>query len=137
MEIKINTHGGPLPEQHGDWIDLCAAHDVNMWANTDALILLGVSMEIPDGYEAHVLPRSSTFRKYGILMVNGMGIIDGDYKGDHDIWGFHAYAVRDTFIAKGDRIAQFRIVRKQPPITFHQVESLGNSDRGGFGSTGR
>ena len=136
MQIRINTHGG-LPEQHGDWIDLYAAQNTVIEAGQDRMISLGVSMEIPEGYEAHVLPRSSTFQKYGIMLVNGTGIIDNDYKGDDDVWHFHAYAVRLTYIPAGERIAQFRIVPKQPKIEFVPVDSLGNPNRGGFGSTGR
>lgn len=138
MKIRINAHGNPVPERikHGDWIDLRSAETVSLKAGEDKLIPLGVSMELPDGYEAHVLPRSSTFRKWGILLVNGMGIIDNSYCGDDDIWGFHALAMRDTTVEKGDRIAQFRIMEKQPEFEFDPVEALGNKNRGGFGSTG-
>ena len=93
-------------------------------------------MKLPEGYEAHVLPRSSTFKKWGILLVNGMGIIDNSYCGDNDIWGFPALAMRKTTIYAGDRICQFRIVKKQPDIEFVSVDKLGEKDRGGFGSTG-
>lgn len=136
--ITINTHGNQLPEAiaKGDWIDLRAAERVVMVAGDYRLISLGVSMELPEGYEAHVAPRSSTFKKWGVIMVNSIGIIDNSYCGDDDIWHFPALAMRDTIIEKGDRIAQFRIVEKQPPIKFEQVESLGNENRGGFGSTG-
>lgn len=136
--ITINTHGNPLPEAiaNGDWIDLRAAERVVMVAGDYRLISLGVSMELPEGYEAHVAPRSSTFKKWSIIMVNSIGIIDNSYCGDDDIWHFPALAMRDTIIEKGDRIAQFRIVEKQPPIRFEQVESLGNENRGGIGSTG-
>ena len=137
-EILINTHGNPVPEviEKGDWIDLRAAERVVMVAGDYRLISLGVSMQLPEGYEAHVEPRSSIFQKWGIIMANEMGIIDNSYCGDDDIWHFPALAMRDTIIEKGDRIAQFRIVEKQPPIKFVQVESLGNENRGGFGSTG-
>lgn len=136
MKIRINTHGNPLPEQHGDWIDLKAAETVTLNAWEDYFISLGISMEIPEGYEAHLVPRSSTFKRHGILLVNGMGIIDNDYAGDNDVWQFHALACRDTTINKGDRIAQFRIMPKQPDIEFDAVQTLCNPDRGGFGSTG-
>lgn len=136
--ICINPHGNPIPEaiDKGDWIDLRAAETVEMKAGDFRTISLGISMELPEGYEAHVAPRSSTFKKWGILLVNGLGIIDNSYSGDDDIWGFPALAMRDTIIEKGDRIAQFRIVEKQPKIQFVPVESLGNENRGGFGSTG-
>ena len=120
----------------GDWLDLCAAEDVEMTRGDFRLISLGVSMQLPDGYEAHVLPRSSTFKNFGILMTNSMGVIDCSYKGDSDIWRFPALAVRDTVVHKGDRICQFRIVKNQPEIQFVEVERLGNDDRNGFGSTG-
>lgn len=137
--IKIKYHVDIehiKPIAIGDWFDLRAAEDVEMHTGDFSLISLGVSMQLPTGYEAHVLPRSSTFGKFGILMTNGMGIIDGSYSGDNDIWRFPAYAVRDTVIRKGDRICQFRIVKNQPEIEFLEVETLANADRGGFGSTG-
>lgn len=136
MKIRINTHGNPLPEKHGDWIDLRAAETVTLKPWEDYLISLGVSMEIPEGYEAHLVPRSSTFKRHGILLVNGMGIIDNDYCGDDDVWGFHALAFRDTTINKGDRIAQFRITPKQPDFDFETWDKLPGPNRGGFGSTG-
>lgn len=121
----------------GDWIDLRAAEDVVLKTGEDATIPLGVAMELPAGYEALVAPRSSTFRKYGILMTNSIGIIDESYKGDNDEWQFPAYAMRDTEIKKNERICQFRIIKHQPLIHLKEVESLGNEDRGGLGSTGR
>lgn len=121
----------------GDWIDLRAAEDVTMKAGEYRMIPLGVAMELPSGYEALVAPRSSTFRKYGIILTNSVGIIDEAYKGDNDEWNFLAYAVRNTFIKKNERICQFRIIKHQPLIHLQEVESLGNADRGGIGSTGR
>ena len=121
----------------GDWIDLRAAEDVTMKAGEYRMIPLGVAMELPNGYEALVAPRSSTFRKYGILLANSVGIIDEAYKGDNDEWNFLAYATKDTKIRKNERICQFRIIQHQPLIHLQEVESLGNVDRGGIGSTGR
>lgn len=121
----------------GDWIDLRAAEDVAMKAGEYRMIPLGVAMELPTGYEALVAPRSSTFRKYGVLLANSIGIIDESYKGDNDEWNFLAYAVRDTIIPKNERICQFRIIEHQPTVMFSEVETLGNPDRGGIGSTGR
>lgn len=121
----------------GDWIDLRAAEDITMKAGEDKAIHLGVAMELPVGYEAMVAPRSSTFKKYGILPQNGIGIIDETYRGDNDEWHFLAYAVRDTEIKKNERICQFRIIQHQPMIHLKEVEHLGNADRGGIGSTGR
>ena len=121
----------------GDWIDLRAAEDVTMKAGEYRMIPLGVAMELPKGYEALVAPRSSTFRKYGIILTNSVGIIDEAYKGDNDEWNFLAYAVRNTFIKKNERICQFRIIKHQPLIHLQEVDNLGNADRGGIGSTGR
>jgi dUTP pyrophosphatase len=121
----------------GDWIDLRCAEDVTMKAGEYRMIPLGVCMELPHGYEALVAPRSSTFKKYGVLLANSIGIIDESYKGDNDEWNFLAYAVRDTTIQKNERICQFRIIEHQPLIMLKEVEVLGNSDRGGIGSTGR
>ena len=120
----------------GDWIDLRAAEDVTMKAGEFKLIPLGVAMELPQGYEALVAPRSSTFKNLGILMANSIGIVDESYKGDGDEWHFPAYAVKDTVIHKNERICQFRIIQHQPMIHLIEVASLGNNDRGGIGSTG-
>lgn len=120
----------------GDWIDLRAGETVEMKAGEYALIPLGIAMQLPEGYEALVAPRSSTFKKYGILSANSIGIIDESFKGDNDEWNFLAYAVRDTVIPKNERICQFRIIEHQPKIGFVVLSSLGNSDRGGIGSTG-
>ena len=120
----------------GDWIDLRAAENVPIKAGEYARIPLGVAMELPKGYEALVAPRSSTFKNHGILLANSIGIIDESYKGDDDEWNFLAYAVRDTMILRGDRICQFRIIKHQPKIQFVTVRHLGNTNRGGIGSTG-
>lgn len=120
-----------------DWIDMRAAEDVELKAGEFRLIPLGVAMELPRGYEAHVVPRSSTFKNFGIIQTNHMGVIDESYCGDNDQWFFPAYALRDTQIHEGDRICQFRIMEHQPAITFEEVGSLGHEDRGGHGSTGR
>ena len=119
-----------------DWIDLRAARDVEMRAGEFCLIPLGVAMELPKGYEAHIVPRSSTFKNFGIIQTNHMGIIDETYCGGSDQWYFPAYAVRDTKIQVNDRICQFRIVEHQPRISFEEVRELTGRDRGGLGSTG-
>jgi dUTP pyrophosphatase len=121
----------------GDWIDLRAAEDVIMKAGEYRMIPLGVAMELPKGYEALVAPRSSTFSKYGVILANSIGIIDESYKGDNDEWNFLAYAICDTKIRKNERICQFRIIQHQPLIHLEEVETLGNADRKGIGSTGR
>ena len=120
-----------------DWIDLRAAERVELKKGEFQLIPLGVAMQLPQGFEAHIVPRSSTFRKWGILQANSMGVIDESYCGDDDVWGFPALAMRDTTIARGDRICQFRIFEVQPAIEFEECDTLSDTDRGGFGSTGR
>ena len=121
----------------GDWIDLRAAEEISLKKGEFKLIPLGVAMELPEGYEALVAPRSSTCKKLGIMMANSIGIIDESYKGDNDEWHFPAYAVKDTCIHKNERICQFRIIQHQPLIHLVEVAHLGNTDRGGIGSTGR
>ena len=120
-----------------DWIDMRASEEVTLKAGEFKLIPLGVAMQLPKGYEAHLVPRSSTFKTWGIIQTNSMGVVDCSYCGDNDMWRMPVYATRDTQIHINDRIAQFRIVKNQPQIDFVEVESLGNDDRGGFGSTGK
>ena len=119
-----------------DWIDLRAAEDVALKAGEFKLIPLGVAMKLPQGYEAHVVPISSTFKNFGIIQTNHCGIIDESYCGDNDQWYFPAYALRDTEIHVNDRICQFRIMEHQPTIQFEETEKLTGADRGGIGSTG-
>ena len=126
MKILVRYHDGAVPLTiltQGDWIDLCAAETVTMHAGEFRIISLGVSMQLPEGYEAHIVPRSSTFRKWGILQANSMGVIDESYCGDGDVWGFPALAMRDTTIARGDRICQFRVMRKMDKPELVTVES--------------
>ena len=120
----------------GDWTDLRAAEDIILYGGEYKMIPLGVAMELPQGFEALVAPRSSTFKKCGIIMANSIGIIDESYKGENDEWHFPAFAMYDTRVRKNERICQFRIIEHQPLIHLKEVESLGNEDRGGFGSTG-
>lgn len=121
----------------GDWIDLRSAETVELKQGEFKLIKLGIGMIFPTGYEAHVVPRSSTFKNFGVIQTNHCGIIDESYCGDNDQLRFPAFALRDTVIHKNDRICQFRIVKKQPEIEFQTVEHLADTDRGGFGSTGK
>lgn len=140
LVIKIKYHNDIMPIEefeNGDWIDLRAAEDVEMKAGEFKKISLGVSMKLPDGYEAHIVPRSSTCDKWGIIQANHMGVIDNSYCGNNDIWKFPAIAVRDTVIYKNDRICQFRIEKKQPKFSWMPVDHLEDEDRGGFGTSGR
>ena len=120
-----------------DWIDLRAAESVDLKKGEFKLIPLGVAMELPKGYEAHIVPRSSTFKNFGIIQTNHQGVVDCSYCGDNDQWFMPVYAVRDTDIECNDRICQFRIMENQPKISFQEVAVLEGTDRGGFGSTGK
>lgn len=135
---------------NGDWLDLFANKDMFIPEGTRAMIPLGVAMELPEGYEAHLAPRSSTFKTWGIIQTNSVGVIDHSFMGDNDQWHMPIYClmgkdemrevtgrmVKGTYIHKGDKICQFRIMEIQPEIEFEEVEHLGNEDRGGLGSTG-
>ena len=138
IKIKYHTDIPPIVvNPNGDWVDLRAAEDITMRAGDFKLISLGVSMKLPEGYEAHIVPRSSTYKNWGIIQANHMGVIDNSYSGDNDIWRFPAIAIRDTHIYKNERICQFRIVKKQPELEFKVVDKLDDTDRGGFGSSGK
>ena len=140
MEIKVMYHSDidPIEKfENGDWIDLRAAEDVELKAGEFKIISLGVSMKLPEGYEAVVVPRSSTFKHWGVLQTNHMGVIDNSYCGDTDIWRFPALATRDVLIEKNSRICQFRIQKKMEDVTFTTVDKLDGANRGGFGSSGK
>ena len=119
-----------------DWIDLRSAETVVLLAGETALIPLGVAMQLPEGHEAHVVPRSSTFKNYGIIQTNSMGVIDERYCGDNDEWKMPVLAMRNGIIHKHDRICQFRTMEKMKNVSLEEVEILCNEDRNGFGSTG-
>lgn len=141
MEIKIKYFSDAIDridyiEGKSDWIDLRSAVDIKLKTGEFKLIPLGIGMEIPKGYEAHIVPRSSTFKNFGIIETNSMGIIDNSYSGDNDQWFMPVYAVRDTEIHINDRICQFRIMENQPRVNFIRVDHLNDTDRGGHGSTG-
>lgn len=141
MKIRIVYHNEAISrlryiDEKSDWIDLRAAQDVELKAGEFGLIPLGVSMQLPEGYEAHVAPRSSTFKNFGVIQTNSVGIIDESYCGNQDQWFMPVLAMRDTIIHVNDRVCQFRIVEKQPVIEFEEVKSLDNVNRGGHGSTG-
>ncbi len=141
MEIKVKyfTDIEPIQfiEGKSDWYDLRASEDVEMKAGEFKLIKLGIAIQLPKGYEAIMAPRSSTFKNFGILQTNSIGVIDETFCGDDDQWRFPALAMRDTVIHKNDRICQFRILQHQPEIKFITVQTLNNANRGGIGSTGK
>lgn len=142
MEIKVKYFTEDLEplryvDGKSDWIDLHTSETVELKAGDFRLIPLGVAIALPEGYEAHIVPRSSTFKNYGILQTNSMGVVDFTYRGDGDQWYFPAYATRDMTVEKNARICQFRIVENQPRLEFVAVEHLDGPDRGGFGSTGK
>ena len=128
----------PMPERIavGDWIDLCNSEDVSINTFECKPIPLGVCMKLPEGYEAHLLPRGSTYKNFGIIQANGMGIIDESYCGDNDQWFMPPIALRSTFIPKGSRICQFRIMPKMEKVKFVETFQMLDEDRGGYGSTG-
>ena len=144
MVIKVKyfkKHDGlkiqPLAHiDKGDWIDLRTNETISLRKGDFRLIPLGVGMKLPEGYEAHLAPRSSTFKNWGIIQTNSIGVIDNSYSGNNDQWMMPVYATRDTIIQRNERIAQFRIIEKQPIIGFDEVDKLDDVDRNGFGSTG-
>ena len=140
MDIKVKYHADIYPLEktdNGDWIDLRVAEDVELSAGEYKCISLGVSMKLPEGYEALVIPRSSTFKHWGIIQTNHCGLIDNSYCGDNDVWMFPALATRDVLIEKNSRICQFRIQKKMGDVTFTTVDKLETVNRGGFGSSGK
>lgn len=137
--IKVKYHEGATPLHMidvGDWCDLYTAEEVTLKAGESTLISLGISMQLPENHEAIIAPRSSTFIKWGILQTNSIGVIDSSYCGDNDIWKMSVYATRDVTIPAGTRLCQFRVQECQPRLSFVAVNTLGNEDRNGFGSTG-
>ena len=140
MKLQIKYHNEEIEKikkiDKGDWIDLRAAEKVELKQGDFTLISLGVSMKLPDGYEAHLAPRSSTFKTWGIIQTNSIGVVDNSYSGNNDIWKMPVYATRDTVINVNDRICQFRIMPKMPVLDVEEVDNLEGPDRGGFGSTG-
>ena len=141
LNIDIVYHNPNMPKlekvDNGDWIDLRASVGGSFKKGDFALIDLGVSMRLPEGYEAHIAPRSSTFKHWGIFQTNSVGVIDNSFSGTNDIWKMPCFFTRDTVIEPNDRICQFRIIKKMEPVSFTEVTELNNTNRGGFGSSGR
>lgn len=136
LPVKINLHGQPMPEKHGEWYDLASAEDANLVSGNMYIISLGVNVKPPKGYHFLVASRSSTPLKYGLIIANGIGIIEDTYCGDNDRLGLVVYATKSISIPKGTRIAQMTLVEKGPEMEFYPVESMNENDRGGYGSTG-
>ena len=135
--IKVKVNDDRLLFKFGDWVDLKTIEPIEMSKFDYQNIKLNVCVELPKGYEALLIPRSSTFSRYGIIMVNGIGLIDEDYNGNDDVWQFPALCMREhTFIPKGSRIAQFRIMKHQPKLKIEYVTKLSENNRGDIGSTG-
>ena len=141
LNIDIVYHNPNMPKlekvDNGDWIDLRASVGGAFKKGEFALIDLGVSMRLPEGYEAHIAPRSSTFKHWGIIQCNSVGVVDNSFSGTNDVWKMPCFFTRDTVIEPNDRICQFRIIKKMEPVSFTEVTELDNTDRGGFGSSGR
>lgn len=141
LNIDIVYHNPNMPKlekvDNGDWIDLRASVGGSFKKGDFALIDLGVSMRLPEGYEAHIAPRSSTFKHWGIIQCNSVGVVDNSFSGTNDVWKMPCFFTRDTVIEPNDRICQFRIVKKMKPVSFTEVTELDNTDRGGFGSSGK
>ena len=123
------------PIDKGDWVDLYAAERVELKQGEHKLVNLGVAMKLPEGYEAHIVPRSSTYKKWKVIQANHVGIVDNSYSGPNDWWKMSVIAMEDSIIEPGDKICQFRIMERQPSIVFEEGQMDG-PDRGGFGSTG-
>lgn len=139
VSIKVNVLvDGCCPKQfeNGDWVDLYTSEDTVLKSGDFKYIPLGVAMELPKGYEALMAPRSSTFKNWGLLQSNSIGVFDESFCGDDDVWMFPVYATREVIIPKGTRLCQFRVIEHQPTIEFDEVETLGNPNRGGWGSSG-
>lgn len=152
MKMRIKYFEGATKLEKitkGNWIDVYANKDVFVKCGERAMVPLGFALELPEGWEGHLAPRSSTFKTWGIIQTNSVGVVDDTYIGDNDQWHMPVYClqgkdiesengeeVKGTWIRKGDKIGQFRIMEVMPEIEFEEVESFGNKDRGGFGTTG-
>ena len=144
MKIRIKYFEGATKLKKiskGNWIDVYASKDIFVPLNERAMVPLGFALELPQGWEGHLAPRSSTFKTWCIIQTNSVGVVDDTYIGDNDQWHMPVYCLQakhdnGTWIRTGDKIGQFRIMEVMPEIQFDEVESFGNCDRGGFGTTG-
>lgn len=140
LQIKVKYFDSEIDKLQkvnvGDWIDLRASKAIELKQGEFKLIPLGIGIKLPDGYEANIVPRSSTFKNFGVLQTNSYGVIDNSYSGNNDQYHFPALAMRDTIIYKNERICQMRINKVMPELEIIEVEFLDEVSRGGFGSTG-
>ena len=148
MKIRIKYFEGATKLKKitkGNWIDVYARKDVFVPLAERAMIPLGFALELPKGWEGHLAPRSSTFKTWGLIQTNSVGVVDDTYIGDNDEWNMPVYCLKGhdskdgvagTLVKCGDKIGQFRIMEVMPELEFEEVESFGNMDRGGFGTTG-
>ena len=146
LKIKYFNNAKRLEKiSKGNWIDVYANEDIFVIKNQSKTIPLGFALELPKGWEGHLAPRSSTFNMWGIIQTNSIGVVDDTYIGDDDQWCMPVYCIEPksysngvagTWIRKGDKIGQFRIMEVMPNIEFEEVEKLDNKNRGGFGTTG-
>ena len=146
MKIRIRYFDGATKLKKidkGNWIDVYSRKDIFVEQGEREMIPLGFALELPEGYEGHLAPRSSTFKTWGIIQTNSVGVVDDTYIGDNDEWHMPVYCLEPkdefgygTWIRQGDKIGQFRIMEVQPDFELVEVDSFGNEDRGGFGTTG-
>ena len=160
VKIKKIRENSALPiKNNGNWYDLQTSamicmqqHNIDWkWCDvnkvTDGFVkvrpgdtlvcYLGIACDMGEGYEAHLLPRSSTYLKYGLLLGNSMGLIDSEYKGDTDEWKALFYCTDYAIVPVNARLVQMEIVKSSRDIDFKEVDTLGNDNRGGYGSTGQ
>lgn len=162
MKIRIKYFDGATKLEKiakGNWIDVYARKDIFIPEGSRGMIPLGFALELPPGWEGHLAPRSSTFKSWGIIQTNSVGVVDDTYIGDNDEWHLPAFClvgqtveksgailsdgvtvtpveVKGTWIKKGDKIGQMRVMEVQPDFELEEVLEFGNADRGGFGTTG-
>lgn len=149
MQIRIKYFDNAVKLKKiakGNWIDVYANKDVFVEEGSRAMVPLGFALELPEGWEGHLAPRSSTFKTWGVIQTNSVGVVDDTYIGDNDQWHMPVFCLqgkdiqddkKGTLIKIGDKIGQFRIMEVMPQIEFVEVDSFGNEDRGGFGTSGK
>lgn len=168
MKIKVKLFNPKCKfesTKKGEWIDLKSSENlitkypIALKARKDEnrivkfnsnKIPLGIGMKLPKGFEAIIAPRSSTFKNFGIVQCNSLGIIDTSFSGPNDQWMYQTIDFVSNEIKEGDRICQFRIQLSQKAtiwqklkwlftrkIEFEFVDDYEGVNRNGFGSTGK